>query len=192
MYMKFNTDQIYCTKLDRYSRQQQTSTQPLKLFPNIYHWPPQKPCIGPIPFCLYFSLKLFLLLKTTAFWDTALCNLSEVDSHFRVVYTINAPTMEAVRTSEMLVYFGKTTWYYIPQGCHLQTRCHENPKSHIFTHHGGAWEERYSSGSILTWTLHRGGWLAPWPGRSLPLGKDPWYPPDRKLGGPKSPSGCTG
>jgi hypothetical protein len=134
MYMKFNTDQIYCTKLDRYSRQQQTNTQPLKKFPNIYHWPPQKPCIGPIPFCLYFSLKLFLLLKKTAFWDTALCNLSEVDSHFRVVYTINAPTMEVVRTSEMPVYFSQTTWYYIPQGCVIFRHAAMRTQNLTFSH----------------------------------------------------------
>jgi hypothetical protein len=28
--------------------------------------------------------------------------------------------MEAVRTSETQVYFYKTTWHYIPEGCHLK------------------------------------------------------------------------
>jgi hypothetical protein len=30
-------------------------------------------------------------------------------------------TMEAVRTSEMSVYFNVTTWHYIPEGYHLHT-----------------------------------------------------------------------
>jgi hypothetical protein len=38
--------------------------------------------------------------------------------------------MEAVCTSEKLVYFNKTTQCYIPESCHLHTCCHENLKSH--------------------------------------------------------------
>jgi hypothetical protein len=36
--------------------------------------------------------------------------------------------MEAVRTSETLVYL-ETTWHYIPESCHLHTSCHEDLKS---------------------------------------------------------------
>jgi hypothetical protein len=34
----------------------------------------------------------------------------------------------SIITSETQVYSSKTTWYYIPEGCHLHTRCHENLK----------------------------------------------------------------
>jgi hypothetical protein len=38
--------------------------------------------------------------------------------------------MEAVCTSEVSVYFNKTTQQYIPESCHLYTHCHENLKFH--------------------------------------------------------------
>jgi hypothetical protein len=38
--------------------------------------------------------------------------------------------LEAVRTSEMSVYFNKTTRRYIPDGCYLHTRRRENMNSH--------------------------------------------------------------
>jgi hypothetical protein len=38
--------------------------------------------------------------------------------------------MGAVRTSETSLYFNDTTRRYIPQGCHLHTRRHENLKYH--------------------------------------------------------------
>jgi hypothetical protein len=38
--------------------------------------------------------------------------------------------MEAVHTSETLVYFIKTTWRFIPEGYNLHTHHHENLKSH--------------------------------------------------------------
>jgi len=39
--------------------------------------------------------------------------------------------VEAVCTSQMSVYFYKTTWYYIPEGSHLHAHCNENVKSHF-------------------------------------------------------------
>jgi hypothetical protein len=39
--------------------------------------------------------------------------------------------MEAEHTSETSTYFTETTQRYIPEGCHLHTRQHENLKSHI-------------------------------------------------------------
>jgi hypothetical protein len=56
-------------------------------------------------------------MKMIAFWDIAPCGLIEVDSHFRGVIAL---MMEAVRTTEMSVYFLETTWLYIPE-CHLPT-----------------------------------------------------------------------
>jgi hypothetical protein len=38
--------------------------------------------------------------------------------------------MEAVRTSETLVYFNETTRRYTPEGYHLDTRRRENLKPH--------------------------------------------------------------
>jgi hypothetical protein len=40
--------------------------------------------------------------------------------------------MEAVRTSETLVYLKETTRRYIPEGSNLHTRPRENLKSHMF------------------------------------------------------------
>jgi hypothetical protein len=42
--------------------------------------------------------------------------------------------VDAVRTSEMSVYFDETTRRYIPEGCHLLTRLRENLKSHHDKH----------------------------------------------------------
>jgi hypothetical protein len=39
--------------------------------------------------------------------------------------------MEAVRKFETSVYFNETKQRYIPEGFHLQTRRHENLKSHV-------------------------------------------------------------
>jgi hypothetical protein len=61
----------------------------------------------------------------TAFWDTVLCSL-EVDRRFTDV--INRLMMEAVRTSETLVYFNDTTQSYIPEGSHLLIHSCENLK----------------------------------------------------------------
>jgi hypothetical protein len=38
--------------------------------------------------------------------------------------------IEAVRISEMSVYFNETTLRYIPEGCHLHTLSSNNLKSH--------------------------------------------------------------
>jgi hypothetical protein len=44
-------------------------------------------------------------------------------------------------------------------------------------------ERRYSSYSFLTSVLDGGEWLVSHSGHSLPLGKDSWYPLDRRLAG---------
>jgi hypothetical protein len=62
-------------------------------------------------------------MKMTAFWDRAPCSTTEVDLRFRGAYClIIALMMESVRTSETLMYFKKTTWLSIPEGCHLQLK----------------------------------------------------------------------
>jgi hypothetical protein len=38
--------------------------------------------------------------------------------------------MEAICTSQMSVYFNKTTRRYVSEGCHLHTLHHEDVKSH--------------------------------------------------------------
>jgi hypothetical protein len=43
---------------------------------------------------------------------------------------IRAMLMQAVHTSEMSVYFNETTWFSIPESCHLGTYRHENLKCH--------------------------------------------------------------
>jgi hypothetical protein len=60
------------------------------------------------------------------------------------------------------------------------------------TRHGSAWgERRYSSYSYLTSALDGGEWSASRPGpHKTPLGKNQWYPLDRRLGGPQGQSGC--
>jgi hypothetical protein len=45
---------------------------------------------------------------------------------------------------------------------------------------------RYSSYSFLTSALDWGEWSASRPDRALPRGKDPRYPLDRRLGGPRT------
>jgi hypothetical protein len=47
--------------------------------------------------------------KITAFWDIVKCGLVDFITLMK----------EAVSTSETMVYFNKTTWCYIPEGCHL-------------------------------------------------------------------------
>jgi hypothetical protein len=54
------------------------------------------------------------MLKMTAFRDIAPCRLTEVDRRFRGAYYLhNEGTLmvEAVHSSEMLVYFSETTWH---------------------------------------------------------------------------------
>jgi hypothetical protein len=53
-------------------------------------------------------------------------------------------------------------------------------------------ERRYSSYSFSTLAQDGGEWSASHPGRALPLGKDPWYPLDRRLGRPQNWSGRRG
>jgi hypothetical protein len=54
-----------------------------------------------------FKVLTVASLKTTAFWDTALCSLIEVYLCFTTLMK------GAVSTSEMSVYFNKATWRYI-------------------------------------------------------------------------------
>jgi hypothetical protein len=55
----------------------------------------------------------------TVLWDTAPCNLFEVDLREK----------GGMLTSETSVYFNKTTRCYIAEGCHLHTPRPENLKS---------------------------------------------------------------
>jgi hypothetical protein len=55
-------------------------------------------------------------------------------------------------------------------------------------HEGVLGEWRYSSTHSLTSALDGGEWSASRPGRFTPQGKSPWYPWDRRLGGPQSRS----
>jgi hypothetical protein len=64
-------------------------------------------------------------MKMRVFWDIALCSLG-VDRCFRGITLV----MEAVWTSEMLVYSSETTRRYIPEGSHLYSHRCENLKSH--------------------------------------------------------------
>jgi hypothetical protein len=54
----------------------------------------------------------------------------------------------------------------------------------------GEW--RYTSTHSLTSALDGGEWSPLHPGRFTPQGKSPWYPLDRRLGGPQSRSGRRG
>jgi hypothetical protein len=56
----------------------------------------------------------------------------------------------------------------------------------VLLHHAGAnGKRKYCSCSLLTSVLVGGEWSASsWP--CLPPGKDPWYPLDRRLGGPRA------
>jgi hypothetical protein len=71
----------------------------------------------------------------TTFWDTAPCNLVEVDRRFRGAYRLHhqgitiALMVEAVHTSETSVDFNDTR-RYIAEGCHFHTRRRKNLKSH--------------------------------------------------------------
>jgi hypothetical protein len=68
-----------------------------------------------------------------AFFYIALCSLIGVYPGFTGVYCLHQGDdlmLETAFTSEMSVYFIETTWHYIPEGCQLQTCCHENLKSY--------------------------------------------------------------
>jgi hypothetical protein len=56
----------------------------------------------------------------------------------------------------------------------------------------GTGEWRYNSTHSLTSVLDGGEWSASRPGRFTPRGKSPWYPLDRRLGGPQTRSGRSG
>jgi hypothetical protein len=54
------------------------------------------------------------------------------------------------------------------------------------------WGVEYSSTHSLTSALDGGEWSSSRAGRFSPQGENPWYPMDRKLGGPLSRSGRGG
>jgi hypothetical protein len=56
----------------------------------------------------------------------------------------------------------------------------------------GKGERIYSSYSLMTLALDVGEWSASRRGRSLPRGKDPRFPLNRRLGGPQRRSGERG
>jgi hypothetical protein len=59
----------------------------------------------------------------TAFWDTALRNLVEVDGRFGGTYRLQRQgeylMMKAVHTSKTSVFLNETTRRYIPESCYL-------------------------------------------------------------------------
>jgi hypothetical protein len=59
------------------------------------------------------------------------CSLVEVDQHFRRAYCLHTLTIGTVGITEMSVYF-ETVERYSPEGCQLDTRRRQNPKSHIY------------------------------------------------------------
>jgi hypothetical protein len=48
-----------------------------------------------------------------------------------MIIAMIASMVHAVHISETSVYANKTSWRYIPEGCHLHAHCRENLKSHI-------------------------------------------------------------
>jgi hypothetical protein len=60
-------------------------------------------------------------MKMTALWDIAPCSLIEADTHYRGSASVITLIMEAVSTSETLVYGYEITQRNIPKGCHLET-----------------------------------------------------------------------
>jgi hypothetical protein len=65
-------------------------------------------------------------------------------------------------------------------------------KMSSYRHVGAKRERMYSSYTFLTSVLDGVTWSAFRPGHALPLGNDPQYPLDRRLGGPQSWSGHKG
>jgi hypothetical protein len=68
---------------------------------------------------------------------------------------------------------------------YLNLTAHSVCKSCPATRYAGTSGGKYSSYTFLTTALDGGQWSASRPGRALPLGKDPRYPLDRRLGGPQ-------
>jgi hypothetical protein len=69
-----------------------------------------------------YQVLMAISTKVTAFWDIALCGLEKVDRCFRGAYcSIINLMMEAVCSSEASICYYEATWYYIPEGCYLQT-----------------------------------------------------------------------
>jgi hypothetical protein len=55
-------------------------------------------------------------MKMTAFWDTALCNVVDVDRRFTASIII-ALMIRALHTTETSIYFDESTRLCIPEGC---------------------------------------------------------------------------
>jgi hypothetical protein len=63
-----------------------------------------------------FQVLTAVSMKMITFCDIVPCSLVVVDRRF------STKIMEAVCTSEMMVYYKETTWYNIPEGYHLHTQ----------------------------------------------------------------------
>jgi hypothetical protein len=63
-----------------------------------------------------FQVLTAASMKPGGFWDIAHCSLVGLDRRFRVIISL---MMEAVRTSETLVYSNETTRRYILEGSYL-------------------------------------------------------------------------
>jgi hypothetical protein len=65
-------------------------------------------------------------MRMITFWYIVECRLVEVDPRLRGAYSLHhqdliTAMMEAVRNSEMWVYFNEPTLHYIPEGYHPQS-----------------------------------------------------------------------
>jgi hypothetical protein len=67
-----------------------------------------------------------------------------------VRFLLIALMIEAVLSSEMLVYFNDTTWRYIPEGCRLQILFWlvKNEEKMPIERHKHRWEDNIKSGSL--------------------------------------------
>jgi hypothetical protein len=69
-----------------------------------------------------FQVLTAARMEMRASWDIAQCSLFEVEEHFRGAYSSFIRAMiEAVHTSETLVYFNEAALrYYLKKSYHLQ------------------------------------------------------------------------
>jgi hypothetical protein len=79
----------------------------------------------------YMTVKTVSTLVNCNKYITVKCSLVEVDQHFRLAYCLHALTIGAVGITETSAYF-ETVERYSPEGCQLDTRRRQNPKSHIY------------------------------------------------------------
>jgi hypothetical protein len=67
-----------------------------------------------------FQVLTAVSMKTTVFWDVALCSLVEVYRRFGGPCCLIALLMETGSASEMSVNFYHSTWCNMPKDSHLQ------------------------------------------------------------------------